>query len=59
MAAGRRGSTDDVDTLLRSRPTAAEVLGSSDGQWEAALQRWEVDGGRMIVADQTIIHNGR
>jgi len=59
MAAGRRGNTDDVDTLLRSRPPAAEVLGSSDGQWEAALQRWEVDGGRMIVADQTISHNGR
>jgi hypothetical protein len=44
MAAGHRGNTDDVDTLLR-------VLGAADGQWEAALQRWEVDGGRMTVAD--------
>jgi hypothetical protein len=59
MAAGRRGNTDDVGTLLRSRPTAAEVLGSGDGQWEAALQRWEVDGGQWMVADQTMSHNGR
>ena len=41
MAAGHRGNTDDVDTLLRYGP----------GQWEAALQRWEVDGGRITVAD--------
>ena len=59
MAAECRGNTDDVDTLLRSRPIAAEVLGSTDGQWEAALQRWEVDGGRMIVADQKERYNGR
>jgi hypothetical protein len=51
MAAGRRGNTDDVDTLLRSCPLPSEVLGSADGQREAALQRGEVDGGRMIVAD--------
>ena len=51
MAAGRRGDTDDVDTLLRSSPLAAEVRASADGQWEAAPQRGEVDGGRMIVAD--------
>ena len=29
MAAGHRGNTDDVDTLLRSRPLAADVLGGS------------------------------
>jgi len=51
MAAGHRGNTDDVDTLLRYRPLAADVLGAADGQWEAALQRWEVDGGRMTVAE--------
>jgi hypothetical protein len=51
MAAERRGNTDDVDTLLRSSPLAAEVLASADGQWEAAPQRGEVDCGRMIVAD--------
>jgi hypothetical protein len=51
VAAGRRGNTDDVDTLLRSSPLPSEVLGSADGQREAALQRGEVDGGRMIVAD--------
>jgi hypothetical protein len=30
MAAGHRGNTDDIDTLLRSRPLAAEVLGGAD-----------------------------
>jgi Family of unknown function (DUF5994) len=53
MAAGRRGNTDNVDTLLRSRPLAADDLGSADGQWEAALQRWEVDGGPMIGVRST------
>jgi Family of unknown function (DUF5994) len=59
MAAGRRGNTDDIDTLLRSSPIATEVLGSTDGQWEAALQRWDVDGGRMIVADEHVRYDGR
>ncbi len=45
MAAGHRGNTDNVDTLLRSRPPAANVLSSAASQWEAALQRWELDGG--------------
>jgi hypothetical protein len=49
MAAGQRGDTDNVDTLLRSRPLAASVLGSADSQWGAALQRWELDGGRMAA----------
>ena len=51
MAAGRRGNTDGVDTSAPVPPAPAEVLGSADGQREAALQRGEVDGGRMIVAD--------
>jgi hypothetical protein len=29
MAAGRRGNTDDLDTLLQCRPIATEVLGRS------------------------------
>jgi len=29
MAAGRRGNTDDIDTLLQCRPIATEVLGRS------------------------------
>jgi hypothetical protein len=59
MAAGHRGNTDNVDTLLRYRPLAADVLGRADGQWEAALQRWEVDGGRMAVADEKVRYNGK
>jgi hypothetical protein len=59
MAAGHRGNTDNVDTLLRYRPLAADILGRADGQWEAALQRWEVDGGRMTVADEKVRHNGK
>ena len=59
MAAGCRGNTDDIDTLLRSRLIATEVLGCTDGQWEAALQRWDVDGGRMIVADEKVRYDIR
>jgi hypothetical protein len=59
IAAGRRGNTDDVDSLLRSLPIAGEVVAGTDGQWEAALQRWEVDDGRVIVADAKVCHNGR
>jgi hypothetical protein len=50
MAAGRRGNTDNADALLRSRTLAVNVLGGADSQWEAALQRWDLDGGRMTVA---------
>jgi len=50
MAAGHRGNTDDVDTLLQSRPPAAPVLDSADSQWETALQGWELDGGRTTFA---------
>jgi hypothetical protein len=44
MAAGHRGNTDDVDTLLRSGPLPAEVPGGTDGR------RGDVDGDRMAVA---------
>ena len=44
MAAGHRGNTDDVDTLLRSGTLPAEVPGGTDGR------RGDVDGDRMAVA---------
>jgi hypothetical protein len=44
MAAGHRGNTDDVDTLLRSGTLPAEVPGGTDGR------RVDVDGDRMAVA---------
>ena len=35
LSAGRRGNTDDVETLLRvSLPIAGEVVAGTDGQWE-------------------------
>jgi Family of unknown function (DUF5994) len=40
MAAGYRGNTDDVETLLRS-PLAPQVLGSAGREGEAALQCWD------------------
>jgi hypothetical protein len=49
MAAGRRGNTDDVETLLRSRPLALQILRDADGGWGAAQERWELDGGRVTV----------
>jgi Family of unknown function (DUF5994) len=51
MAAGHRGSTDDVETLLRSRPLAPRVLVGSGSEAEAAHERWELDGGRVTVDD--------
>jgi hypothetical protein len=50
MAAGRRGNTDDVDTLLRSDPPVAEVRGGGDDQRPVALRRRDPDGGRVTVA---------
>ena len=49
MAAGRRGNTDDVGTLLRSRPLARSVLVRSDSEAAVAQERWELDGGRVTV----------
>jgi uncharacterized protein DUF5994 len=43
-AAGHRGNTDDVATLLRSSPHSSDVPGGADGQ------RADVEGGRMPVA---------
>jgi hypothetical protein len=51
MAAGHRGNTDDVGTLLRSRPLAPRVLVRSGNEAEAAQERWELDGGRVTVDD--------
>jgi hypothetical protein len=51
MAAGHRGNTDDVRTLLRSRPLAPRVLISSGSEAEAAQERWELDGGRATAYD--------
>jgi hypothetical protein len=54
MAAGRRGNTDDIGTLLRSRPIATEVLGSTDGQGEAHCAVGMSTGDRVIVADEKV-----
>jgi Family of unknown function (DUF5994) len=51
MAAGRRGNTDDVGTLLRSRPLAPPVLVRSGSEAAVAQERWELDGGRVTVDD--------
>jgi Family of unknown function (DUF5994) len=49
MAAGHRGNTGDVETLLRSRPATPQVLDSASTETEAAWQRWELDGGPVAV----------
>jgi uncharacterized protein DUF5994 len=49
LAAGRHGNTDDVRTLLRSRPLAPRVFVGSGSEVEAAQERWELDGGRVDV----------
>ena len=46
MAAGQRGNTDDIDSLLRSRPPTGKVLPSTDGQLEREPESEEPDGGR-------------
>jgi hypothetical protein len=58
MAAGHRGNTDDVDTLLRSPRRVAEVLDGAGSQREAALQSWEVDGGRILAVVQRPARSG-
>ena len=49
MAAGHRGNTDDVEALLSSSSFTMHVLDSVGGEAEAALQRWEIDGGHVYV----------
>jgi Family of unknown function (DUF5994) len=49
MAAGHRGNTDAVETLLRSRPLAPQDFSSAGMESETAQQRWELDGGRVYV----------
>jgi hypothetical protein len=49
MAAGHRGNTDDVETLLSSRPPVRRILRSVGGQEQVARQRWELDGGPVAV----------
>ena len=50
MAAGHRGNTDDVETLLRS-PLAPQILGRANREGEAALQCWELDGGWVAAQE--------
>jgi hypothetical protein len=49
MAAGHRGNTDAVETLLRYRSPTPQVLGNAGKESEAAQQRWDLDGGRVYV----------
>jgi Family of unknown function (DUF5994) len=42
MAAGHRGNTDDVEALLAACLPTTPLF---DGEREAALERWELDGG--------------
>jgi hypothetical protein len=42
MAAGHRGNTDDVEALLAACQPTTPLF---DGEREAALERWELDGG--------------
>jgi hypothetical protein len=49
MAAGHRGNTNDVETLLRSRPLAPQALRHADRETaESAQQRWALDGGVTV-----------
>jgi hypothetical protein len=48
MAAGHRGNTEDVETLLKSGLiTALPLDDKAGGEADAARQRWEIDGGHM------------
>ena len=47
MAAGHRGNTEDVETLLKSGLITALPLDKAGGEADAARQRWEIDGGHM------------
>ena len=51
MAAGHRGNTTDVETLLRSRPLAPPALRRANRETESAQQRWELDGGLVTAND--------
>jgi hypothetical protein len=47
MTAGHRGNTNDVETLLRSRPLAPQALRHAETA-ESAQQRWALDGGVTV-----------
>ena len=47
MAAGHRGNTEDVETLLKSGLVTALPFDKGGGEADAARQRWELDGGHM------------
>jgi hypothetical protein len=49
MAAGHRGNTNDVGTLLRSRPPAPQARRRPNRETESAQQRWKLDGGLVAV----------
>ncbi len=44
MAAGHRGSSEDVEALLKSGLSTASVLDGSGGEADPARQPWELDG---------------
>jgi hypothetical protein len=53
MSAGRRGNTDDVEALLKSRRFARRIVrraerdAPAEDEAESAQQRWELDGGHL------------
>jgi Family of unknown function (DUF5994) len=49
MAAGQRGNTDDVESLLAPRRFIPQIVSSTatDAAAEAAQQRWKADGGHL------------
>jgi hypothetical protein len=49
MTAGRRGNTANVESLLISPGQAGHVMGIGRGEAGTAEQRWELDGGRVLV----------
>jgi Family of unknown function (DUF5994) len=55
MSAGHRGNTDDVEALLKSRRFARRIVrragrdAAAEDEAEAALQRWELDGGHLYA----------
>jgi hypothetical protein len=52
MTAGRRGNTDDVESLLASRRFIPRIVAwtAGDAAADAAQQRWEVDGGHLYAS---------
>jgi Family of unknown function (DUF5994) len=54
MSAGHRGSTDDVEALLKPRRSARRIVrragrAAAEDEAESAQQRWELDGGHLYA----------